>query len=236
MFDVFFQSFKDYFTPKILLLTFAPCIIGVIVGVFLLYTYGDIACEWVLGIIPDRFKSDNIIGDILSVSANLLVYSFLFVFFVISVLLFNVFCSIFYTPYIVSYLHQQYFPHIKRESFGGILNCLREFIKLFVIFTLIFVICIPLYFVPILGHFVLFVIGYFLFKKMIFYDITSAMMNKTDSDQLQRSFRLEHYSVGLVAYVLGFIPLVHFFVTPLQTLIITRYFFKKLSLHRVQES
>lgn len=230
MFDTFFQSLKDYFTPKILLLTFIPCVIGVVVGVFLLYTYGNASCEWVLGIIPQRFKPDGMIGSILTASANFLVYSFLFALFVIGVLLFNIFCSIFYTPFIVSYLHQRYFSHIKRESFGGIFDCLRTFTKLFMIFALIFIVCIPLYFVPILGHCVLFAIGYFLFKKMMFYDITSAMMNEADSVQLQRSFRLEHHSVGLVAYILGFIPVAHFFATPLQTLIIARYCFKKLPL------
>ncbi|GAA8502514.1 hypothetical protein HpDR57_09840 [Helicobacter pylori] len=58
-----------------------------------------------------------------------LVYFFIFWIVILLSLVINIFASIFYTPLVVSYLHQKYYPHVVLEEFGSILFSIKYFLK-----------------------------------------------------------------------------------------------------------
>ena len=156
MFNLLSQSLRDYFSFRILSLAFVPALISMVVCGFIFYYNADNAIAWAFQMLPNWLTNINgTLGNILSVSLSVLVYGFLVVLAVVIALITNVFVSIFYTPLIVSYLHKHYYSQIHREEFGGIWDCVLEFGKLFLFFGVAFIVCIPLYFVPIIGHIVL---------------------------------------------------------------------------------
>lgn len=96
-----------------------------------------------------------------------LVYFLIFWIAILLSLVINVFASIFYTPLVVSYLHQKYYPHVVLEEFGSILFSIKYFLKSLILMLVLLALLTPFYFIPFIGVFGVFfsIIPHFLFSK-----------------------------------------------------------------------
>ncbi|MCX2716922.1 EI24 domain-containing protein [Helicobacter sp. MIT 21-1697] len=229
MLHILNKSIKDFFSLKILLITFVPAILGLLLWGSVIYYYGQELYNWTLGLMPEWLMSVKFLGNILNIVLALIVYTLLGLWLVLMILLTNVFFSIFYTPLIVSFVRKKDFPHIPQSGFGTLGECLGEFFKNLCIFVPLFILSFLLYFIPLLGStlgfIALLVLGYLFFKSNMFYDIGSSCMDKVQFENLNQTYRLKNHSYALLAYLPSFVPFLNFFLMPLQMLIITHYFF-----------
>ncbi|GAA7568603.1 EI24 domain-containing protein [Helicobacter pylori] len=157
-----------------------------------------------------------------------LVYFLIFWIAILLSLVINVFASIFYTPLVVSYLHQKYYPHVVLEEFGSILFSIKYFLKALILMLVLLALLTPFYFIPFIGVFGVFfsIIPHFLFfKNTMSLDIASAIFNHQSYQNLLKQYRLKHYRFSFFCYLFSLIPFFNFFATLLQTLMLTHYFF-----------
>ncbi|MGL2381109.1 EI24 domain-containing protein [Helicobacter pylori] len=157
-----------------------------------------------------------------------LVYFLIFWIAILLSLVINVFASIFYTPLVVSYLHQKYYPHVVLEEFGSILFSIKYFLKALILMLVLLALLTPFYFIPFIGVFGVFfsIIAHFLFfKNTMSLDIASMIFNHQSYQNLLKQHRLKHYRFSFFCYLFSLIPFFNFFATLLQTLMLTHYFF-----------
>lgn len=221
------QSLRDYLSPKIIFLTLLPSMLGLVFWLTLLYAYGATIEDQVLALLP-QWLTDNQIGGIVNFTLKAMIFFFLCFILLCLILLGNILAMPFYAPILISHLHTQAFSHIPKQSFASAIECLGYSLKLIGLFCLSFAVCLPLYFIPILGSLALFVIGFIFFQKAMFFDIASSMMSREQFVAISKSAKRRNFAIALLAYILNFIPLINFFMMPLQILIITRYLFMRL--------
>ncbi len=157
-----------------------------------------------------------------------LVYFLIFWIAILLSLIINIFASIFYTPLVVSYLHQKYYPHVVLEKFGSILFSIKYFLKTLILMLVLLALLTPFYFIPFIGVFGVFfsIIAHFLFfKNTMSLDIASMIFNHQSYQNLLKQHRLKHYRFSFFCYLFSLIPFFNFFATLLQTLMLTHYFF-----------
>ncbi len=154
-----------------------------------------------------------------------LVYFLVFWIVILLSLVINIFASIFYTPLVVSYLHQKYYSHVVLEEFGSILFSIKYFLKSLLFMLLLLAVLTPFYFIPFVGIFFSIIPHFLFFKNTMSLDIASAIFNPQSYQKLQRQHRLKHYRFAFFCYLFSLIPFFNFFATLLQTLMLTHYFF-----------
>lgn len=226
------QSFKDFLHPKILALVCLPFILNVLLLGSFIYAYGSMLYEYLFTLMPhfvqDIATNDALWAKILYSLSLISFYIAMFLLILLFALLSNLFCAIFYTPFIVHFVHKKDFAHITLQPFGTLWGDSLAFFKDALIFVALFVLCVPLFFIPLIGGFVPFILGLVFFKKRTFYDVSSCIMSKADFKALQKA-TLSNYTYALTAYIPSLIPFVSFFVMPLQLLLITRYVFHHIA-------
>lgn len=221
------QSLSDYFSPKILFLTLLPSILGLIFWVTLLYMYGKVIEDWMLSLFPQWLISSRG-GGILDFSLSLMILFFFCIVLLCFILLGNILAMPFYAPLLISHLHAKEFSHIPKQNFASLFKCIGYSLKLISLFCLFLILCLPLYFIPIIGSSVLFIIGFIFFQKAMFFDIASSIMDKKQFIIITKSEKRQNYTIAFITYILGFIPFVNFFIMPLQILILARYLFMRV--------
>ncbi|RDU61071.1 EI24 domain-containing protein [Helicobacter marmotae] len=230
--SIVFQSCKDFIQPKILSLVCIPFILNLVFIGSMLYGFGHSFYEYSLSFSPQWLQNITfnpaIWAKILSITYLASIYLLLLCCLVVLALVFNLFLSLFYTPFLVRYVHAKDFKHIALHPFGTIGGDILSFLKDTSIFVILLLLCIPLYFIPLLGSVALFVTCFLYFKKRTFYDVASSIMDKTQFQALNCK-GLVNYFYALLAYIPSFIPFASLFLMPLQILIITRYMFCALS-------
>lgn len=236
MLKILKSSLEDFFTFKILSLVCVPLILNLLLIGSVLYFCATPFYDFILSHTPQWIQDINtntaLWAKVVIFIYSLSVYLILGLGVALLALLCNLFFSLFYTPLIVRYVHNKDFSFIKLNPFGSMWGDTLSFTKDLCIFAALFILCIPLYFIPICGTFIPLILGFFFFKRRTFYDVGSYIMDKTQFDALQ-SHRFQNSICALLSFLFSLIPFVSFFLMPLQILIITRYILDKLHSHTI---
>lgn len=235
--SLFGKSITDFFSARILTITLFPALFGVIVWGSVFYALGSeiytYLSQMLLAFVPDWLNTQGILGSIVRFSISFTLYTLFGIFFLIAILLTNMLFSVFYTPFIVEYVRQKSYPHIPKAGFGSLLGSLGVFIRNFLLSAFLALFSLLFYLVPfigsLLGSFALFIVWYLFFKNMTFYDVGSSSMDKPRFQFVNQTRLFANHTYALLAYCFNFIPLLNFFLMPLQILLITHYFFTRLS-------
>lgn len=222
------KALRDYASPKILSLTFLPALLAFGLSVGAIILYGGRVGEWVFSLLPSWANGWGWLGSVLGGLVNLCVYLLLAIGAVVASMFVNVFFSIFYTPIIVEYVRTREFAHREKVNFGTLGECVLEFLKCLALYGTLFVLCIPLYFVPLLGSCVLFLLGYGFFRRSMLFDVASSMMSQAEFQNLLATGKMRTHGYTLLAYLPSFVPFLSCFLMPLQILLLTHYLFTRL--------
>lgn len=220
------KSFRDYFSLKILFITSLPLLLGLVFWGSILYFYGESITHSLLAFLPQWLINEQADGQngAFHLIFSWLISCFIYGIFLCLILISNILLTPFYSPFIIACIHARSFTHIPRQSFGTLLGHLSYFLQLASLIGGLLIFCIPLYFVPFLGAFIFFTLGFIFFKQTMFYDIGSSLMSKEQFAHFQQATRIKNYTIAFIAYIWSFIPIINFFVMPLQILILTHYF------------
>ncbi|MCQ2865243.1 EI24 domain-containing protein [Helicobacter pylori] len=230
--SIFKKSFNDFLSARMILINLGPILLSLaFFGAIFYYNGGSIVgyCQALLPqSLSDYSHSQGFFSGVFVWVFKALVYFLIFWIVILLSLVINIFASIFYTPLVVSYLHQKYYPHVVLEEFGSILFSIKYFLKSLAFMLVFLAVLTPLYFIPFIGVFGVFfsIIAHFLFfKNTMSWDIASMIFNHQSYQNLLKQHRLKHYRFSFFCYLFSLIPFFNFFATLLQTLMLAHYFF-----------
>ncbi len=230
--SIFKKSFNDFLSARMLLINLGPILLSLAFFGAVFHYNGESVVNYCQALLPqslsDYSHSQGFFSGVFVWVFKALVYFLIFWIAILLSLVINVFASIFYTPLVVSYLHQKYYPHVVLEEFGSILFSIKYFLRSLILMLLLLALLTPFYFIPFIGVFGVFfsIIPHFLFfKNTMSWDIASAIFNHQSYQNLLKQHRLKHYRFSFFCYLFSLIPFFNFFATLLQTLMLTHYFF-----------
>ncbi|MGL2448295.1 EI24 domain-containing protein [Helicobacter pylori] len=230
--SIFKKSFNDFLSARMILINLGPILLSLAFFGAIFYYNGENVVNYCQALLPqslsDYSHSQGFFSGVFVWVFKALVYFLIFWIAILLSLVINVFASIFYTPLVVSYLHQKYYPHVVLEEFGSILFSIKYFLKALILMLVLLALLTPFYFIPFIGVFGVFfsIIPHFLFfKNTMSLDIASAIFNHQSYQNLLKQHRLKHYRFSFFCYLFSLIPFFNFFATLLQTLMLTHYFF-----------
>ncbi|WP_120825466.1 EI24 domain-containing protein [Helicobacter pylori] len=230
--SIFKKSFNDFLSARMLLINLGPILLSLAFFGAIFHYNGESVVNYCQTLLPqslsDYSHSQGFFAGVFAWVFKALVYFLIFWIAILLSLVINVFASIFYTPLVVSYLHQKYYPHVVLEEFGSILFSIKYFLKALILMLVLLALLTPFYFIPFIGVFGVFfsIIPHFLFfKNTMSLDIASAIFNHQSYQNLLKQHRLKHYRFSFFCYLFSLIPFFNFFATLLQTLMLTHYFF-----------
>ncbi|WQV43166.1 EI24 domain-containing protein [Helicobacter pylori] len=230
--SIFKKSFNDFLSARMLLINLGPILLSLAFFGAVFHYNGESVVNYCQALLPqslsDYSHSQGFFSGVFVYVFKALVYFLIFWIAILLSLVINVFASIFYTPLVVSYLHQKYYPHVVLEEFGSILFSIKYFLKTLILMLVLLALLTPFYFIPFIGVFGVFfsIIPHFLFfKNTMSLDIASMIFNHQSYQNLLKQHRLKHYRFSFFCYLFSLIPFFNFFATLLQTLMLTHYFF-----------
>ncbi|RVZ41385.1 peptidase [Helicobacter pylori] len=230
--SIFKKSFNDFLSARMILINLGPILLSLaFFGAIFYYNDGSIVgyCQTLLPqSLSDYSHSQGFFAGVFVWVFKALVYFLIFWIVILLSLVINIFASIFYTPLVVSYLHQKYYPHVVLEEFGSILFSIKYFLRSLAFMLLLLALLTPFYFIPFIGVFGVFfsIIAHFLFfKNTMSLDIASMIFNYQSYQNLLKQHRLKHYRFSFFCYLFSLIPFFNLFATLLQTLMLAHYFF-----------
>ncbi|MDU9762458.1 EI24 domain-containing protein [Helicobacter pylori] len=230
--SIFKKSFNDFLSTRMILINLGPILLSLAFFGAIFYYNGENIVNYCQTLLPqslsDYSHSQGFFAGVFVWVFKALVYFLIFWIAILLSLVINIFASIFYTPLVVSYLHQKYYPHVVLEEFGSILFSVKYFLKSLLFMLLFLAVLTPLYFIPFIGVFGVFfsIVPHFLFfKNTMSWDIASMIFNYQSYQNLLKQHRLKHYRFSFFCYLFSLIPFFNFFATLLQTLMLAHYFF-----------
>ncbi|PDW66099.1 peptidase [Helicobacter pylori] len=230
--SIFKKSFNDFLSARMILINLGPILLSLAFFGAIFYYNGESVVNYCQALLPqslsDYSHSQGFFSGVFVWVFKALVYFLIFWIAILLSLVINIFASVFYTPLVVSYLHQKYYPHVVLEEFGSILFSIKYFLKALILMLVLLALLTPFYFIPFIGVFGVFfsIIPHFLFfKNTMSLDIASMIFNHQSYQNLLKQHRLKHYRFSFFCYLFSLIPFFNFFATLLQTLMLTHYFF-----------
>jgi hypothetical protein len=133
----------------------------------------------------------------------------------------------FFTPTVVKTLHEQYYAAYPLKSFKthkSILFVLGCFVK----FVLIFLLCLPLIFIPFINVITLHIPFFYLFYKLLSFDVISNMFDEKNYASNIQPIRHHLVIISLVFYFLALIPIIGLFLQLFFAIYLTHYIFSFL--------
>ncbi len=225
-------SVKDFFTKPMLKIAILPLIFTMIIMLIIFYSAADYGFDslqisieqtqngqdvsidedapffyvWTMSVIAFLFKY-----SITSWLVGFLVYTVGTIF----VMMFSVLLTIviigFLTPMILKVLQKRHYSHLQTEGFATFLSPLWVLIKSTLVMLLLFILLIPLYFIPLLNIIAINIPIYYFFHKLLTFDVASTILTQDEYAIIQgrkaNSFRFR----TLFLYFISMIPFITLF-------------------------
>jgi len=121
----------------------------------------------------------------------------------------------FLTPYIIKDLRQMHYKDIELIGFGNPIEGIFVTSKWALVMIGMFILFIPLYFIPVVNIIALNLPLYYFFHKMINYDVASCIVTKEEFAIIKAKKTNELRIKTLILYLFSLIPSAIFFVTVL---------------------
>lgn len=227
--DIFSKSVKDFFTSKMLKIALIPLIVTMIIIYSLFFAAADFGITALQEIAQASENGQEVIIDenapFYFVWATYLIvflfkYSFtswiagflLYTIGTIVVLQASVILTLvvigFLTPMILKTIHKRHYSHLTLHGHGDLLSPLWVLLKSGLMMILLFILLIPVYFIPVLNFFAFALPLYYFFHKLLNYDVSSTLLNeeefKTIYKKEKNAFRLRTlflYTVSMIPFI-----------------------------------
>lgn len=224
------KSVKDFCSAKFLTLSFIPLLVSfALFSAIMVFGVNEI-----IGIIQNGQSAEDgsLLSKILSFTIiHYILSTLLYLFGSFLVVIFSVFITVlilgFFTPIVVKTLHTKYYNAYPVKSFGvfkSISIILIDFGK----FILIFLLCIPFMFIPIINIAVFNIPFFYLFYKLLTFDVTSNIFDEKNYTSNLRPLKGKLLLICLVFYLLALIPILGLFLQLFFAIYLTHYIFSAL--------
>jgi len=144
-------------------------------------------------------------------------------FFGIVTLLSSIFATFFigfYTPSIIKRLQKEVYSDVALNSFSTPFSSIFFYIKIIIVFLSLFILLIPLFFIPLLNIFATLIPFFYLFTKMLNYDVATNVFSEDEFREYKQQRGDELFFTNLTLYFISAIPFLGAFVSVLYVLVI----------------
>ena len=225
-------SIKDFFTKPMLKIAILPLVFTMIIMLMLFYSAANYGFDSLQITIEQSQSGQDIPVDpnapffvvwIMSIFAFLFKYSitsWLVGFLVYTVgtifmMMFSVFLTIliigFLTPMILKVLQKRHYSHIETNGFGSLMSPVWVLLKSGIVMVLLFILLIPLYFIPLVNIVAINLPFYYFFHKLLTFDVASTILTEDEYFLIRSkeagSFRLR----TIFLYFISMIPFITLF-------------------------
>ena len=133
------------------------------------------------------------------------------------------------TPKILSMIHKKHYNETKISSYGTISNSIMKLLKSLFMMVIIFLLLMPLYFIPIINIIAINIPFFYFFHKMLHFDVSSTILSYNDYLKIYHNNIYMMRSRSLLLYVLSLIPFVAFFISVFYIIYLGHVYFKELN-------
>ncbi len=255
--DLLILSIKDFATPKMLKMVLLPFVITMLIMYTLFFVAADLGLDTLqqttLHVESTQTVNTNGVehtesfsgifdgSSILDFLMTHTITSWLISFLVYTVgsflvLLISIVVALavigFLTPPILKELQQRHYKNIELIGFDTLPTVIWNFVKSFLVMIALFLLLMPLYFVPLVNVVALNVPFYYFFHKLLTYDVASTLCTK------EEYFKIMHFKGNsirmktLLLYMVSLVPFAVLFTTVFFVIYIGHSFFKEVVLLR----
>jgi hypothetical protein len=250
--ELFIQSIKDLFTSKMLKYSLVPLIATLIVSYIAFGIVASMGIEHLQATIQSSTTTiqngvPHTQSDVINIDTNqtsgiahfiatYLLGSWIFSFFVyviggFFVLYASIFVAViiigFLTPFILKELQRLHYKGVVMIGFGNMAESILFAIKWAFFMLGMFLLFLPLYFIPIVNMIALNFPLYYFFHKMINYDIASNILTKEEFAIIKSRYANELRLKSLLLYILSLIPSLILFASVLFVIYLGHTYFRK---------
>ncbi len=255
--DLLLLSIKDFMTPKMLKMVLLPFVITMLIMYTLFFIAADLGLDTLQQTtlqvestqtianngaehtenFSGTFSGTSIIDFLMTHTVTSWLISFL-VYTVGSflVLLISIVVALavigFLTPPILKELQQRHYQTIKLIGFDGITTVVWNFTKSFLVMIGLFLLLMPLYFVPLINIIALNIPFYYFFHRLLTYDVASTLCTKEEYVHIMHFKGNAMRIKTLLLYMVSLIPFAVLFATVFFVIYIGHSFFKEVALLR----
>lgn len=247
--DILSKSLKDFLTSRMLRLALVPLIVTMVLLYMLFFAAADFGINSLQAVAEASQNGEEVIIDesapFYFVWATYLIiflfkYSFtswiagflLYTVGTILVLKISVILSIvvigFLTPMILAKIHKRHYSHLTLHGHGTMLSPLWVLLKSGLMMIVLFVILIPLYFIPIINFFAFSLPFYYFFHKLLNYDVASTLLSEKEFKVIYKKEGNQFRLRTALLYFISMIPFVTLFTAVFFVIYLGHAYFIKL--------
>ena len=225
--EIIFKSVKDFFTSSMLKIALIPLFITMLILYSMFFAAADFGITNLQEIAQASQNGQEVVIDenapfyfvwftylivflfkysVTSWLAGFLLYTIGTVLILQASVILSIIIIGFLTPMILGILHKRYYSHLELNGYGTLFLSLWELFKSLSMMVLLFLILIPVYFVPVLNIIAFALPLYYFFHKLLNFDVSSTILTKEQYKEIYKkeanSFRLR----TLFLYLISMIP------------------------------
>lgn len=230
--EIINRSIKDFFTSSMLKISLIPLIVTMIILYMMFFSAADYGISSLHEIATASQNGQEVIIDenapfyfiwLTYIIVFLFKYSvtswlagfLLYTVGTVIVLKLSVILTIvvigFLTPLILGKIHKRHYSHLTLHGHGSLLSPLWVLLKSSLMMIFLFVLLVPLYFIPLINLIAFSLPFYYFFHKLLNYDVSSTLLSEEEFKKIYKteanSFRIR----TLVLYFISFIPFITLF-------------------------
>lgn len=152
------------------------------------------------------------------------------------VLLFAMIITGFMTDSLVKAVHDKHYPHTEYQGHGSIADMIWKTVKFGLLMLLVFILTLPLFFIPLINIIWFWLIGFFFFRYFVVLDVGQVILPEPLFKKLSGLTNWEPTSALGILLLLNVFPMVSFFVPVLAVIALSHYYFDKLSLETPKQT
>lgn len=247
--EILQRSIRDFFSSKMLKLALIPLFITMLILYMLFFGVASVGIETLKTVAETSQAGGEVVIDenapfyfvwltyfivflfkysITSWIAGFLFYSVGAIFvFHLSIVITLVIIG-FLTPFVVKYLNETSYKNLNLKPYGTILGAFWVFLKAFFMMILLYILFIPLYFIPLINFIALYLPLYYFFHKMLNYDVSSTILSKEEYEKIYSKSSSAFRVRTLLLYFISTIPFVTLFVSIFYIIFLSHAYFMEL--------
>ena len=134
----------------------------------------------------------------------------------------------FLTPSIMKELQARHYLHVEMIGYSNIIGALINITKWSIIMLLLFIVLVPLYFIPFVNILAFNLPLYYFFHKMITYDVSSILCTSEEAKQVKYFSKNSLRAKTLLLYLISLIPFAIFFGAVFYVIYIGNTYFEEV--------
>ena len=247
--EIILKSVKDFFTSSMLKIALIPLIVTMIILYMLFFAAADFGITSLQEIAAASQNGQEVVIDenapfyfvwapyfivflfkysFTSWLAGFLLYTIGTVIVLQASVILSIVVIGFLTPMILNILHKRYYSHLTLHGHGSLLSPLWVLLKSGLMMIVLFILLIPVYFVPVLNIIALALPLYYFFHKLLNFDVSSTLLSKEEYKIIYQkegnNFRLR----TLFLYFISMIPFATLFTAVYYIIYLGHAYFIKL--------